>query len=187
MGEACLLLDQSQQIGPVLFSEVAPLTWYALRVRNGSEGVTADALEQRGVRAYCPTQKERRQYSDRVKVVEKPLFSGYIFSSFGLEKKTLVLGCPGVSYVVGYGGEWSILPDSQIESIRRLVDAGAVSTEPLAVGQRVRITQGALAGVEGTLLREPRGNKLVVSIEILNRAASLYIGGDQASVVLVSK
>lgn len=191
MGEACQFV--SNRIPPVipilqpLFGERTADTWYALKVRTGSEASVVNALQSRGLHPYCPTHKERRRYTDRMKVVDKPLFAGYVFCAFLIEKKLPIVSCPGVDYIVGFAGAATVIPQSQIENIRRMVEAGAVASERFVSGDRVRVTHGPLAGVEGILVREARGNRLVVSIELLNQAASVYIGQDQTSVIRVAQ
>lgn len=160
--------------------------WYALKVRVGSEVATVQALESRGFHPYCPTQKERRRYSDRMKVVDKPVFPGYVFCSFDIARKLPVINCPGVDYILGFAGVPSVIPELQIASIRKMVSEGATACERFVAGDRIRVAVGPLQGVEGVLVQEPRGSRLVVSVDLLNRAASLYIDKDQTSIVRLS-
>ena len=191
MGEACQFGSTSVTlITPVLqslFTETVLFPWYALKVRVGSEAAVVNALKDRGLNPYCPTHKERRLYSDRMKVIDKPVFTGYVFCSFDITKKLPVMSCPGVDYIVGIAGIATAIPELQIEGIRRMIAAGAVANEQFAAGDRVRVTHGPLAGVEGLLVREPRGARLVVSIQLLNRAASLFIDQDHTRIVLLGK
>jgi transcription antitermination factor NusG len=191
MGEACQFANTSLPlITPaleVLLGERSIHPWYALKVRGGSELATVQALESRGFRPYCPTQKERRRYSDRMKVVEKPLFPGYVFCSFDVQKKLPVISCPGVDYIVGFSSAPTPIPDAQLQSVRRMVAAGASSCERPAAGDRVRITHGPLTGVEGILVQEAHGTRLVVSIELLNRAASLLVDQDHTTPVRAAR
>lgn len=180
MGEACQFgnnLNNADSL--VVVGGYAVNNWYALKVRVGSEATVVNALLSRGLNPYCPTQKERRRYSDRMKVVERPVFPGYVFCSFDIEKKLPIVSCPGVDYIVGFAGTAAAIPELQIESIRRIVCAGAVTNDRFVSGDKIRITHGPLAGVEGVLVREPRGTRLVVSIELLNQSASLFIEQDQ--------
>lgn len=180
----------SSKLAPVLDSllEQRPLDpWYALRVRNGSEPSVVQALKDRGYRPYCPTQKTRRKYSDRMKIVDTPLFPGYVFCPFDIQKKLPVVSCPGVDYIVGFASVPTAIPQIQMEGVRRMVEAGATAMDQPVPGDRVRVMGGPLAGVEGVLVREPRGQRLVVSIELLNRAASLYIDQDQTSLILSAR
>jgi hypothetical protein len=59
-----------------------------------------------------------------------------------------------------------------------MIDAGASATSSLALGQRVRMTHGPLKGVEGILVRDPSGDRLVVAIELLNQGASVHVDQD---------
>lgn len=187
MGEAYQFSSNyNPSVAPVLESHLGqrPLDpWYALRVRNGSEPSVVEALQSRHFRAYCPTQKERRRYSDRMKLVDKPLFPGYVFCRFDVQKKLPIMSCPGVDYIVGFAGVPAAIPQSQMEGVRRMVEAGAIASASFVPGDRVRVIGGPLEGVEGVLVREPRGHRLVVSIELLNRAASLYIDQEQTSII----
>jgi transcription antitermination factor NusG len=187
MGEACQpVSNHFLSIAPVreLLAEHRPSgPWYALKVRNGGEASVVEALESRGLKPYCPTQKERRRYSDRMRIVDKPIFPGYVFCPFDVQKKLPIVSCPGVDYIVGFAGVPTAIPQVQMEGIRRMVEAGAMASERFAAGDRVRVMRGPLEGIEGVLVREPRGSRLVVSIELLNRAASLYIDQEQTSIV----
>lgn len=187
MGEACLREDSSY--APLLpLSELAaeqpqPWNWYALKVRTGGELSAARGLQGRGYDTFCPAQKERRRYSDRMKVVETAVFPGYVFCRFDLQKKLPVVSAPGIEYVVGFAGAATPIPESQLDDIRRIVQAGACATDRFERGQRVRVTHGPLEGVEGILVRHPRGDRLVISIELLNQSASLFIEEDKTSVI----
>jgi transcription termination/antitermination protein NusG len=164
----------------------SPETWFALRVRVGSEASIVQLLNGRGLRAYAPTQKESRRYSDRMKKIDKPIFAGYVFCSFDINRKLPVISCPGVDYIVGFGGAATVIPEEQIEAIRRMVAEGATSCERLSTGDRVRVTHGPLAGIEATLVNESRGARLVVSIELLNRGVSLVVEKDHVALVHVA-
>jgi transcription antitermination factor NusG len=187
MGEACL--RQHSSYAPLLplnkaVSEQPQLgNWYALKVRTGGELSAARALQSRGYDPFCPTQQERRRYSDRMKVVETALFPGYIFCQFDVRRKLPVVSAPGVEYIVGFAGAATPVPELQMDQIRRLTQAGACATGRFERGQRVRVTHGPLEGVEGILVRDPRGDRLVISIDLLNQSASLFIEQDQISVI----
>src|SRR5438876_12451565 len=99
MGEACLA--ESNALGafqPTLGSTAMhsrSFDWYALKVRTGGEFSAVTALKSRGLDPYCPTRKERRRYSDRMKIVETAVFSGYVFCKFDVQKKLPVVSSPG--------------------------------------------------------------------------------------------
>jgi transcriptional antiterminator NusG len=152
--------------------------WYALRVRTGGEFAALSVLQYRGFHPYCPIQKERRRYSDRMKTVEVPVFPGYLFCRFDAQKKVPILSSPGVQQIVGIGGSPIPIPEEQIRNIQRVIGAGGYATGYLKQGQRVRVTHGSLVGVEGILVSDLNGERLVVSIDLLTRSACLHIDKD---------
>lgn len=89
----------------------------------------------------------------------------------------------GIEYVVGTREQSSIIPEVEIESLRRAVEAGAAPSDYLKVGQRVRVCSGALLGVEGILTRTETGERLVVSVSLLQRSVSVTIHRNQVTAV----
>jgi transcription termination/antitermination protein NusG len=155
------------------------LCWYVLKIRTGSELAAVKALRQRGYEPYCPMQKERRYYTDRMKVVDAPVFAGYVFCQFDSQKKLPVISCPGVDYIVGVASGPTPVPEVELLNVRRMIEAGACAIKGMEQGERVRVTHGALEGVEGVLVRDEAGDRLVVSIELLNQGASLHVNQDE--------
>jgi transcription antitermination factor NusG len=180
MGEACLDYENRSAASLPNANLTAicsqALSWYALKVRTGGELSSMAALRARGYDPYCPTRKERRRYSDRMKAVDAAVFPGYLFCKFDAQKKVPILSTPGIEYIVGVAGAPVPLTDQEVDSIRRVVDAGGTATKYLTRGQRVRVTHGALEGVD--LMRDSDGDRLVVSINLLTRSASLQIDPD---------
>jgi transcription antitermination factor NusG len=159
------------------------LPWYAVKVRTRSEPVAVTALRNKGYEALSPATSERRKYSDRMTVVETPAFPGYVFCRMDARQKVPVLSCPAVDYIVGFGGVLTTVPDEEIEGACRLLEAGARPQPYLAVGQKVRVEYGSLAGLEGILERVGKQNRIVVSLQLLQRSVSLDIDEDQIQVV----
>jgi transcription antitermination factor NusG len=184
MGEACLNSGTYNNTAFLsnLHSASVPsreFAWYVLKIRTGGELSAVTALTHRGYSPYCPMQKERRHYSDRMKIVDAAAFPGYVFCQFDSQKKLPIISCPGVEYIVGFADGPAPVPDEELVNIRRMIDAGASAVRGMEQGQRVRVTHGPLEGVEGVLVRDATSNRLVVSIELLNQAASLHINEDE--------
>jgi transcription antitermination factor NusG len=182
MGEACL---HSGNYTPAILPNLGlasmqnqHFAWYVLKIRIGGEVAAVAALRYRGFAPYCPTRKERRRYSDRLKVVDTAVFPGYVFCQFDAQRKLPIISSPGVEYVVGGGDGPTPIPEEELMNVRRMIDAGASATSSLALGQRVRMTHGPLKGVEGILVRDPSGDRLVVAIELLNQGASVHVDQD---------
>jgi len=185
MGEACL---ESRTCLPALLPKLESATvppgnpcWYALKVRTGAETKAVDALRHRGFAPYCPLRNERRHYSDRMKIVQLAVFPGYIFCQFDVQHKLLIISSPGVEYIVGFADGPMPVPEKALMDVRRMIDAGANAIRFFARGERVRVTHGLLEGVEGVLIRDTTGDKLVVSIELLNQGASLHVSQNEVS------
>jgi len=158
------------------------LPWFAVRVRTKHENSVARLLAGKGYEFFLPTQVCRRHRSDRIKNVETPLFPGYLFCRFDPLYRLPILKTPGVIEVAGYNRVPVPIEESELAPIRSLVSAG-LPNHPwpfLAVGDRVRITAGALKGHEGFLVGFKGGYRLVLSVTLLQRAVAVEI--DSASV-----
>lgn len=155
------------------------VSWYALKVRTRSEDLAATVLRNRGYEPFAPMYNERRKYSDRIKAVQAPAFPGYIFCRFSPQEKGPVLSSPAVAYIVGLAGTATPIADSEIDAIRRGIDAGARPIAYPSIGQRVVVQYGSLAGVEGVLTRIGGENRLTLSVHLLQRSVSLTIDRDQ--------
>jgi transcription antitermination factor NusG len=185
MGEACLqYLGHTLSSSDSLESTTPPVeatSWYALKVHARAEAAVVKALQNRGFSPYCPMRRESRRYSDRIKVVETALFSGYVFCQFDAKRKLPLITCPGVEHIVGTPEGPTSIPFQQLLDVKRMIDAGALAVHGLECGQSVRVISGVLQGIEGTLIRETSGDRLVVSIELLNQGAALYVSSEDLS------
>jgi transcription termination/antitermination protein NusG len=153
------------------------LEWFALRVRPRAERMVADALEGKGYEPFLPLHRERRRWSDRVKTVEAPLFAGYVFCRFDVQRRLGVLTTPGVLHVVSTGSVPQPIAPEEIDSLRVVVRSGLQleSWPHLHVGQRICIVSGPLAGATGTLQSVKAQDRLVVSVSLLQRSVSVVI------------
>jgi transcription antitermination factor NusG len=154
--------------------------WFAVKTKSRHESLAARSLASRGVEPFLPVYRSRRQWSDRVKVVELPLFGGYFFARLDPDALLPVLQTPGVSYVVGFGGKPAPIPAHEIEAIRRLAasDLPANPHPYLHSGDRVRVKSGPLAGLEGTLVRVRNEWRFVLRVHMLQRAVSVEVDSE---------
>ncbi len=157
--------------------------WYALHIRSNFEKKAALSLRQRGFEEFSPTYQSRSYWSDRVKLVQRPLLPGYIFCRFQIAQKVPVMQSPGIVDIVRFGGEPAPVEESEIESLRALVASGQplFPRAFLHVGDRVVIRRGPLAGVEGILEKFQKGYRIVVSIGILQRSVTAEIDAEWVS------
>ena len=120
-----------------------------------------------------------RQWKDRTKLLSLPLFPCYAFLKGGLERRLEILTTPGVHALVSCAGVPAVIPTADIEAIRRAVESGS-SVEPhplLKCGEWVRVKGGVpLQGIQGILVRKKNSCRLVLSVEMLGKAAAVEIG-----------
>jgi transcription antitermination factor NusG len=169
-----VVLNQPVPPAPQRYVLPAP-QWYVLRVNSRSEPIAAEALRHKGYQALVPTYTQRKRYSDRVRLVNSPLFPGYVFCAFDIGRKSSVLSSMGVQYIVGTKATPVPLSTSEIDAVMRMCDAGASPAAYLRQGQRARVKFGPLRGIEGIVETQ----LTVLSIELLQRSISVDIDADQ--------
>jgi len=123
---------------------------------------------------------ETRRWSDRTKLVEAPLFPGYMFVRMVADPKllTTVLRLPGLVRFVTFGRELVAVPNAEMETVRALAESGTIC-EPApfpAVGERVRIRGGCLEGVEGVLRGQKDRREIVISAGAIQRSLKVPLG-----------
>jgi transcription antitermination factor NusG len=161
--------------------------WFAVYTRSHHEKTSAEQMGRRAVEHFLPTYQAARRWKDRQKRLSLPLFPGYVFVRIPFDQRRSILVIPGVVQIVGFGDRPAPIGDDEIESLRKILSEGATA-EPhpyLAVGRRVRIARGVLAGLEGVLLRKKGCLRLLVSIELIRQSATLEV--DAADVEPISR
>lgn len=151
--------------------------WFALRVKPNFERVVSSTVRNKGFEEFLPFYLCRRRWSDRFKSVELPLFPGYVFCRVNPECRLPLLTIPGVLHFVGVGRIPAPIDQAEIAAIQQAVQSG-LPAEPypfLEVGQRVRIEEGPLAGIEGFLVEVRKQQRIVVSVTLLKRAIAVEI------------
>ena len=150
-------------------------SWYALRTRSRHEKRVQEQLQSRGMDPFLPLVERWRQWKDRRKLVAFPLFPGYCFARFPVTDRVAVLSTQGVVQIVGNQNGPIAVPESEIESVRRLV-TGTLPYDPhpyLDEGTAVEVIRGPLTGLRGVLVRKGTRARLVVRITLIHQAASV--------------
>jgi transcription antitermination factor NusG len=153
--------------------------WYVLFVRSNQEKRVADRLSGRAIEYFLPCYTSMRRWKDRRVELKMPLFPGYVFVRLPFLERMKVLTLPNVVSLVGTRNAPSVVSEDEIAFIRKGTEHG--SAEPhdcLEAGQRVVITAGAMAGMEGILLRRQNKARLIVVVESISRAFSVEIEAD---------
>jgi|HubBroStandDraft_4_1064222.scaffolds.fasta_scaffold42819_2 transcription antitermination factor NusG len=154
-----------------------PGKWFAVRVKPQAERMVATVARHKGFEEFLPLYKARRRWSDRFKWVDLPLFPGYVFCRLKQESRLPILTIPGVLHFVGIGKVPVPIDDAEVAAIQTAIQSG-LWAEPwpfLGVGQRVRIEEGPLTGVEGLLIEVRKKQRLVVSVSLLKRSVAVEI------------
>jgi transcription antitermination factor NusG len=155
------------------------MRWFALTVKPQHEKKVSLILRNKGYEELLPLYTLRRRWCDRYKEVDFPLFAGYVFCRFGINRRSSVLKTPGVHSIVGFGAPVPV-EEHEVQAIRLMMNSGQpIRPWPyLQVGERVRIREGSMEGLEGILAREKDAWRVVVSVGLLQRSIAVEIDRD---------
>ena len=147
--------------------------WYALYTKPRWEKKIHKSLQQKDIESYCPLNKVRRKWSDRIKVVEEPLFKSYIFVHIDETMKSEVRFVDGVLNYVYWNGKPAIVKDEEIIEIKKFmseyedVEVRQLDVKP---ADEVLVNQGVMMGASGRVLRVLGNNIIEVRIDSLGLA-----------------
>jgi transcriptional antiterminator RfaH len=155
------------------------LRWYAIYTKSRAEKKVAEMLEKISVHVYLPLQKTLKQWSDRRKFVQEPLFRSYVFVKVNNKDYLKVLSVPGAVGYVSIGGEKIAIPDCQIEAVKAYLGELILKEEInyFEDGDKVEVAYGSLKGLRGELLVSKNINKLTVLIDAVNQNITLTLPG----------
>lgn len=156
--------------------------WHALYVRSRSEKKVQTLLEENGFIAYLPLITEVRDWSDRKKKIEEPLFKSYVFVCSNEREHVPILNIYGVIKFVSFEHKPVIVPENQILAIKKFVSDyengdgyKMQNDEDLKVGQRVRIINGPMKGLTGRLETIRNKRHLIVYIDVVGQSIPVHI------------
>jgi len=157
--------------------------WFAIRVKSNYEKPVSAMLRGKGFEEFLPTYRARRQWSDRIKVLDLPLFPGYLFCRIDLSKRLPLLTTPGFLYLVGKGMTPEPVDDAEVMAIQSVVRSGlpALPCPSVVVGQRVRLERGPLRGIEGVVAKIADQHRIYVNATLLQRSVSVQVDFDWVS------
>jgi transcription antitermination factor NusG len=159
------------------------LSWYAIGIQSRLGSVASATLRGRGYEEFLPMYRSRRQWSDRMKDIELPLFPGYLFCRFNVNDPLMpILTTPGVINIVGAGKTPIPVDNDEIEAIKVILRSGlAMQPRPLLhIGSKVYIERGPLTGLEGIIINTDKVYRLVVSVNLLQRSVAVEIDREWA-------
>jgi transcriptional antiterminator NusG len=162
-------------------TEADARAWYAIWTRSHCERLVAQQLAAKEFAAFLPEMGVRSRRAGQSGPVNVPVFPGYLFVRHAMDKHSYVeiLKARGVVRVLE--GGWTRLtpiPDAEVDAIQRLVDAGVpiLPHRYFHQGDRMRVVEGPLTGLEGIFVREkPNKGRLVVSINLLQTSVAVEV------------
>ncbi len=147
--------------------------WFAIYTRSRNEKKVVTELTEQGYEAWVPLMKTIRQWSDRKKVVEVPLFNSYIFVRADLSNvRAIVSKSDGAVYVISFSGQPAVIPDKQIEDLKLLLSSSEkfeLSFNEFIYGDRVEVTRGALRGLQGMFVQFKGQKRVLMHIDAINQ------------------
>ena len=159
--------------------------WHVLYTKSRNEKKVAERLTAAGYNVYCPLHKVRRQWSDRIKVVEEPLFKGYIFIFIREHQRDEVFTIPGTVRYLFWLRRPAVVREQEIKTIQKWM--GEYSHEDIDIseilpGDYVRITTGPFTGEQAVLL-DKSNKKAVVQLKELGLQLSLSLSNSDLSLL----
>jgi len=159
--------------------------WFALYTKPRWEKKVNTLLNDKGVECYCPLNRVKRKWTDRIKTIEEPLFKSYVFVKVDDSERTKVRLTNGVINFVYWNGKPAIVKEKEIQTIKRFLDEhDAVQVRPmeLAPNQTVLITSGAFMDQQAVVLD---ANKKEVKVAILSLGQELIATIDKTKLVRI--
>lgn len=141
--------------------------WYPVYTQSRAEKKAYKALLAKGIEAYLPLQRQRRQWSDRKKWVEEPLIRSYLFVCVDQRQLANVLMTTGVSRFIYFSGKVTAMPDKQIEELKLLLASSyelEITEENLEPGEKIEIKAGPLKGLRGEIIEYRAQKQLLLRL-----------------------
>ena len=160
--------------------------WFALYTRSRNEKKVLLELQKAGINAYLPLVSRLRQWSDRKKMVEEPLFRSYIFVHITETEYFTALNVTGAVRFITFSGKAVPIPDNQIIAIRNYLDDFEEVPEEgviLETGQLVKIKSGPMEGLIGKMIRYRNRHRLIIQIDAIGQNISLSVPRSKVEVV----
>lgn len=152
--------------------------WFAVYTNYKREKLVEKMLKQKQIECYLPIQKVTRRYVRKVRVLELPLISCYIFVKIVKKEYVPVLETEYVLKFTKIAQNLLSIPESEMETMKRVVGEGVeVSIEPTAMqeGDEVEITSGNLTGLKGKLVSIEGKKQMVIELDQMGYSLRMNI------------
>ena len=145
------------------------MNWYVIYTKPKWEKKVADKLAQAGIECYCPLITQIKQWSDRKKKVEVPLFNSYVFVQLPEADRNTVFAVPGVVRYLFWLGKPAIVRDEEIILIQKSLNASNIadiSVSSMQVGDRIKLDSGAFSN-QDAIVQEISKTHYILVLESL--------------------
>ena len=152
--------------------------WYAVYVKSRNEKKVFTRFNEANIEAYLPIMKTYRQWKDRKKMVDVPLFNSYIFVKVSQKQFVSVKQVEGVVTFVKFNNHPASIPDNQIESLKLLLCSSEkfeISYDFIDIGEAVEVVKGTLMGFKGTLVSYKGQKRAMLRIDAINQVLMVDI------------
>jgi transcription antitermination factor NusG len=155
--------------------------WYAVFTMPRHEKRVAGHCMERQIESFLPLYRVRHLWKNRcTATVELPLFPNYFFVRIDAQERLRVLKLPGALSIISSGRQLSSIPDGYIDALRSGLLTNRIEPHPnLEAGDRVCITTGPMAGIEGILQRHKNGVRVVLKLEMIGRSVAVEVGTEE--------
>ena len=161
--------------------------WYAIYTKANNEKKVFDRLKEDNIECYLPLKKTLRQWSDRKKWVDVPLFRCYVFVKVSYIEYFRALRIPGVVYYVSFGGEPQSIPDNQIDYIKAIVQQTEkeieVNYKNIRKGSECEVLVGPLKGIKGEVVRISGQSRLLIRLASMGVSLHVNISKDEIKLI----
>jgi transcription antitermination factor NusG len=176
----CRSFDEKAFLHPAMPDASNARNWYAVFTVPQNEKSVVRHLDLREIESFLPTYETVRVWKNRQRMkIVLPLFPNYLFVHINSRERTKVLQTPGVLLIVGNGREYVPVPGPEIEILRSGFRSQRIEPyHELVIGERVRIKNGLMQGVCGTLVRRDGGVRFVLTLELINQHAAIQVDAE---------
>lgn len=142
------------------------MPWFVVYTKSRNEKKVAELLQKNGVEVFCPLVKLKKNWSDRTKIIETPLFNSYVFVNLPEKDRNLVFNVPGVIRYLFWLKKPAIVKDSEIESLKAVLHEtmDSFTIENYQIGETIKISEGVFKGLDGVIEKQSN-TKLHVILE----------------------
>jgi transcription antitermination factor NusG len=183
-GKDHLLSDDGEAAADLLSGKWQP-EWFAAYTMSRHEKRIASHCERIGIEPFLPLFTSQRSWKNRTTIdLEMPLFPNYLFVRLLPQDHGPLMRLPGLLSIVGNALGPVVVPDGDMELLRRVIAYKSIAPHPLlTTGDKVRVTAGPLTGLIGFVLKQANGLRFIVTLDVIGKSVSLHIEGSALELI----